>query len=167
MAWLPRAKITSSRLKYKFLYFLYHYVPAFFADIVLTCKGSKLSVMKIYSKIYYHVGLYEYFISHSWKFSNENIQKVYAKMSEKDQEEFPTQAFNHEDALKYSVDSYNGLRKYIMKETETDLVEARRKYKIFKIIDRVLWATIYLSVAYYIYSKMNFNFSDIYEKLFE
>lgn len=167
MVWIPRLVIASSKLKFKVLFFLYHYIPAFFADIVLTLRGSKLSAIKIYSKIYYHFGLYEYFMSHNWKFSNKNMQEVYSMMSEKEAEEFPMQILNRDDAKKYSKEFVHGSRKYIMKETDKDLVEARRKYKIFKVLDFVFWMTVYVSVTYYIYSKMNININNVQQMLWE
>jgi alcohol-forming fatty acyl-CoA reductase len=148
--WKPHLTVTKSKIFYKLLYFFYHYVPAFFVDIILHFKGSKISVMKIYSKVYFYMGLYAYFIEHTWNFSNENMQKVHLKMTKKDHQEFPC-TVTTEDYAPYVGDILDGIRKYFFKETDSDLAGARRKYKILKVLFYVLWGVIYLCLAYYLF----------------
>lgn len=149
MVWYPNLTIVYSKFMFKLLFFLYHYVPAFFADIVLRFKGSKLSVVKIYSKIYYYIGLYNYFTDHSWVFSNDNMKQIFSRMSEEDHEEFPCTA-TADDFAPYVSNNMNGLRKYFFKETDEDLTAARRKYLCFKIVNNVIWGCLYTYVAYFL-----------------
>lgn len=166
MIWFPHLTLTTSKILYKLLFFLYHYVPAFLADIVLYFKGSTLSAMKIYSKIYYHLGLYEYFMKNHWEFSDENMKKVHSKMSQTDHDIFPCEVRRSpEEAEKYALDSYLGLKKFILKDTDEDLDQARRKYMIIKIAYHLLWATIYGSLTYCLLSKVNFDFYEIHQNI--
>jgi Male sterility protein len=113
--------------------------------------------MKIYSKIFYHLGLYEYFMEHTWNFSNNNMQKVHSMMSQKDLKDFPL--FSPETGFyeKYSLDSYHGIRKYLLKESDEDLIDARKKYRIFKFSYRFLWTAVYCGLAFSAFSHINFS----------
>lgn len=159
--WIPHTTITTSKFVFRLLFLLYHFVPAFFIDIILYLKGSKISAMKIYSKVYYHLGLYEYFMGRNWKFPDENMQKVYSAMSDKDHESFPTQIVNREEAERYTVNSYHGVRKYLLKESEDDMIAARRKHLAFKIVHHLFWWTVYCGFAYYSFSKVKNVFNDV------
>lgn len=135
---------------FKLLYVLFHYVPAFFIDIGLRLNGSNLRLMKIYNKIYYQFQLYLYFNEHSWKFSDINMQKVYSRMNAGDHEEFPCIA-RAEDYEQHYCSAINGIRKYFLKESEEDLVAARRQLKVMKVLQFAFLASIYASCAYFIY----------------
>jgi alcohol-forming fatty acyl-CoA reductase len=154
MIWMPNLTITKSRFMYHVFFLLYHYVPAFFIDIVLRVKGSKIRLMKIYMKIYLFISDYDFFINHAWNFSSENMQKVYLSMNKTDHEEFPcVETGNFLE--RYSTILVNGTRKYFFKETDEDLVIARRNFKILKTVHRILWMTIYCSFAYFIMTRFN------------
>lgn len=40
--WMPTIQFADSEFTFKIKYFAYHYVPAFFVDIVMRLKGSKI-----------------------------------------------------------------------------------------------------------------------------
>lgn len=40
--WMPTITFTDHEFEFKIKYFLYHFVPAFFVDIILRLKGSKM-----------------------------------------------------------------------------------------------------------------------------
>lgn len=143
MVWCPRMIVTSSQIVYRVCFVLYHYLPGFFCDIVLRLKGSKIRLVSVYSKIFYHLTLIDYFISHNWTFKDNKMQDLYRSMSEKDHEDF---------FVKLSPDIYEpqvistakGLRKYYFKENDgDDLKLARRKLKMFKVLHHLLLAGIY------------------------
>lgn len=146
---MPTLSMIASRIEYKLLFLLYHYVPAFFIDIGLLLSGSKLRLMKIYSKIYYHLQFIIFFMGSTWKFSDENMQKMYSSMSEDDLKDFPcTLTTQYEQ---HSLNAAEGLRKYFFKESDEDLPKAQRKYKILRVVHFVFLCLIYSSLIYLFY----------------
>lgn len=135
---------------YKLLFFFYHYVPAFFADIILRCRGSKLRIVKIYTKVFYYLDVYNFYVERKWKFSNTNLKQIFSKMSEKDHHEFPCTAIE-EAAIPFIKMSYIGLRKHFLKETDKDMLEGRRRYIVLKTVYYILWGAIYCSFACYLF----------------
>lgn len=143
MLWFPILNETSSKTLYRILFFLYHYVPAFFYDIVLKIQGSKISVINIYSKIWTTGELLDYFMCRHWDFADDNMRYLYDQiMTEKDHHEFPVRFLN-DDYEQLALDLTKGLRKYFFKDNDKDLEIARKKLKIFKILHYLLLFTTY------------------------
>jgi alcohol-forming fatty acyl-CoA reductase len=155
MIWYPHTTVVQSKLLYRLLHFLYHFIPAALADVVLHFKGSKLNVKHIYAKVYLFIEQYRYFMENTWTFSEDNMQSVYSKMTPADHEYFPTQITSHEMAVNYAVDGLMGFKTYVLKETDEDAVEARRKYKVLKAVYYLMWGSIYSCIGYYVYFKTN------------
>lgn len=142
--------IVTSQLEYQLLFLLYHLVPACFIDIGLRFSGSKLRLVKVYSKIYYHLQSMVYFMNSTWKFDDTKMRKLYSNMSSDDLREFPC-ILKPEDLEPQLINSCHGTRKYYFKESDEDLPRARRKYKIFEAI-HYLFLTIFVSaLGYFIY----------------
>lgn len=150
MIWKPTIHYASSPLEYKLLFLLYHYVPAFFIDIALRIGGSKLRLMKIYSKIYYHLQFMEYFMNSTWKFDDTKMQKLYSSMSPDDLSEFPC-IERPGESQSHVVHAFNGIRKYFFKETDEELAGARRKYKLLTATHNLFLILFYSAVGYMIY----------------
>ena len=158
MVWFPAPRMITSEFVFKILHFLCHFVPAAIVDIILYFKGSKLNMKSICTKVYLHADLYRYFIENNRKFNDLNMKEVCSRMSKDDLEYFPMKIPGRSAAEKYAVDFANGLRKFVLKETDEDLVEARKKYKILKLIYYLLWSAIYSAIGYFIYCKVNQSF---------
>lgn len=149
MVWYPRLAMPSSRFVYKFLFLLLHYCPAIVADIVLKYKESKLSLVKIYNKAYFHLDQYTYFFSHEWKFSHTNVNRIWTSMSEKDHVDFPCKA-TEEEWEQYISNGCFGARKYILEDPYETLPKARQKYTTLKALHYILSASIYGIILYYL-----------------
>jgi alcohol-forming fatty acyl-CoA reductase len=150
MMWYPKCTTTSSQTYFRFLYFLYHFVPAFFIDIVLRFKGSKYRLVSIYSKIYFQTQMLSYFAERMWKFNDDNKLKVYQLMSPEDLQLFPCHARNDEYEKMYD-ETLIGFSKYVFKQTEEDLLEARRKYKILYVAHHLFLAVLYCGLLFIAY----------------
>lgn len=150
MIWKPTLSMVASRLEYNLLFLLYHYVPAFFIDIGLLLSGSKLRLMKIYSKIYYHLQFIIFFMGSTWKFNDTNIQKLYSSMSDDDHKDFPCRLTTKYE--QHSLNAAEGLRKYFFKESDEDLPKAQRKYKILRVVHVVFLFFFYSSFTYLLYA---------------
>lgn len=90
------------------------------------------------------------YFGQSWTFSNTNMQKMYSRMSEEDHEEFPCTA-KAEDRDQHYTNAVNGLRKYFLKESDDDIVIARRKLRNFKILRFTFYALTFSLAAYFFY----------------
>lgn len=86
----------------------------------------------------------------TWNFGDSNMRKLYKNMSEKDHEEFPV-IFRAEDYEKHAYRGTNGLRKYFFKENDTDLLIARKRFKLFNVLHNMLLALVYGSLFYSVY----------------
>lgn len=150
MFWVPSFTITSSYFVYKVLFIFFHYIPAFFIDLVLSVKGSKLRLFKIYSKIFYYAQLYFYFHHRSWTFADKNMKRISSLMSDEDLQLFYCIPSSEEYEV-HAPKSIDGLRKYLFLENDDDLVEARKKYKKLKIIRQIFLALLYCSFGYFCY----------------
>lgn len=136
---MPSVTIVSSQIAFKLLFFLYHYAPAFFIDIALKLKGSKIRLVPIYSKIYNSNQLLSFFVGNQWKFSDDNMQRVCSLMSERDHQDFfcrfETSLKAYEEHVAKMID---GQRKYFFKESDEDLNEALTKLKKLKVLRYIL-----------------------------
>ena len=142
MVWYPRMVNTDSRFFYKLFFFLFHYFPAFFIDIVLKLKGSQMRLVKIYNKTYSHLDSYNYFFGNEWKFSILNMKKLYSKMSDQDHFDFPCVGTEKEwDSM--LAKSCIGARLHLLQDPVETLPNARRKYAIMRAFYYLLWTVFY------------------------
>lgn len=148
MFWYPTVNFTSSDLMLKILFFLYHYVPAFFHDIILRIQGSKIRLVNMYSKFWYQAKLLDYYVNSTWNFGDKQMKQLHATMSIKDHEDFFV-VLTSDDYESHCFSAPEGLRKYFFKDTDADLEIARKKFKMFKILHFSLLALIYGSILYY------------------
>lgn len=142
MIWYPTNTTVGSKFLFHFYYFLYHYVPAFFIDIVLKFKGSKIRLMSIYSKAYLAMNQMGYFALNSWKFEDSNKLLMYENMTKEDLLNFPVYA-DKERAGEVFANGFRGISKYFFRETEEDLIEARKKLQKMRILHYGFLAVFY------------------------
>lgn len=150
MVWLPTITTTSSELYFRFLFFLYHYVPAYFVDTYLYIKGSKLRLVPIYSKIFYHTKLLTYFAERTWNFHHGNRAKIFQLMNETDHKDFPFRTVPRDYHSIYE-NAVAGFSKYFFKETDEQREQALKKYKILYVLHICFLAILYGCLAYLIY----------------
>ncbi|CRL06955.1 CLUMA_CG019944, isoform A [Clunio marinus] len=153
MMWPQSFTITSSTFLYRILFVLYHYLPAFFVDIILFLKGSKIRLVRVYSKIYYYFELYDYFQSKTWNFHNTNAMKVLSLISENDLKEFPCVS-KKEDYEAVFSNTLNGVRRFILKENDEDLIEARKRYFYLSYFRYIFLGILYGTLAYFSYENV-------------
>lgn len=154
MILLPTSKAASSEFTFRFYFFLYHYVPAFFIDIILFLKRSKIRLMPIYSKIYFHMNLMAYFGNNSWNFEDSKKLEIYSKMTKEDHLDFPCIPTEQELSDVY-VNGVIGIAKYFFKETDDDMIEARKKLKFLKMLHYSFLAVVYGTILYLFYQIFN------------
>ncbi|XP_021938103.1 fatty acyl-CoA reductase wat-like [Zootermopsis nevadensis] len=131
--------------KYKIMHNLYaiflHFLPALIVDTAARLVGKKPILWNIYKKIHKFVDVISYFSTQQWKFTNDNVQTLWKRMSPEDQKLFD---FNIANIDWQSVfrDSMQGLRIYVAQETTDTIEDAKKRYRRLKIAHYTLVYTI-------------------------
>ncbi|KDR09346.1 hypothetical protein L798_15114, partial [Zootermopsis nevadensis] len=118
--------------KYKIMHNLYaiflHFLPALIVDTAARLVGKKPILWNIYKKIHKFVDVISYFSTQQWKFTNDNVQTLWKRMSPEDQKLFD---FNIANIDWQSVfrDSMQGLRIYVAQETTDTIEDAKKRYR--------------------------------------
>lgn len=150
MLWYPNVTLISSDKLFRFYFFLFHFVPAFFVDIVLRFKKSKYRLVSIYSRIYFQIKLMSYFTLQTWVFQADNRSELFKIMTEQDHQEFPVKA-TYEECLQTTEAAVVGWPKYFFNQTEQETVEARKKYKVLFVLHYMFLALLYSGLIYTFY----------------
>lgn len=148
MIWYPSYSYTSSFFMFKFLMLFTSYLPAIVMDTLCKLKGSTVRFVKIYNKVYYYQMLYHYFTAH-WAFKVEKAKRLFSELSESDQIEFPCDVKSNE-FMDYIYNTNITMRVNYFKETEKDLIAARKKLRILKILHYLILTAFHLCCVYLI-----------------
>lgn len=84
------------------------------------------------------------------KYDDKNLVELFSSMTEEDRKIFPCSE-RCPLVLNYMKETVKGVQKYLLRETENDLKVARKKVKMFFIVDRLLSALFWF-VTYKILS---------------
>ena len=87
-----------------------------------------------------------FFFLNSFDFETEKLNQLLGEMSERDCETFN---FNHRkiDFKEWTKTSVYGTRKFVLKDKDETLADARKKLKFLKILHNVLVGIIFLVAA--------------------
>jgi len=137
----PGGCFKESRLVNDISSFLEHLVPAYFFDAISALMGKKRMMVKIYTKLHRAVNALEWFTTREWKFNCGNVISLTQQLQGPDKETFH---FDIRDMHwpTYWEDYVLGTRKFILKEENSTLPQARsnlkRLYYIHKIVGFLL-----------------------------
>jgi len=121
--WYPSLHNTNSRTYYQLASLLQHWATAYGIDWMKQIIGSesKISMVRIMKKLEKSVDVLQFFITHQWRFHDDNVKNLWAKLPEHDK-----QAFNFDVSdlhwPSYMSQYCAGIRKYVLKE-EDDTIE--------------------------------------------
>lgn len=124
--------IQSNRFIHMFLTFLWHTIPAFLVDTMLTLIGNKPRYRKLYNKMYKLNELLSYFCLKEWAFDDTNIQQLHKNLTEDDKQIFQ---FDIEslDWKEYIQIWYLGIRRYIIKDDLKNTKVGTKRQHYFKV----------------------------------
>lgn len=120
--------MTSNLLYAKILHFFYHLLPAMLLDSVLKIVGHKFRLMKVYAKIEKLNNVLNYFSFNPFEFEDIQTEKLWQRMSLKDQELFRFN-MNDLDWETYLSDMYFGMRKFMLKDDPSTIPAAVKRQK--------------------------------------
>lgn len=84
--------------------------------------------MQMYRKIHKFTELLSYFCMRSWKFTNKNTVNLWHKMNSIDRQIFPV-SMSNVHWLIYMRTYIKGVRRYLLKDPDSTLEEARKKHR--------------------------------------
>ncbi|XP_066999397.2 putative fatty acyl-CoA reductase CG5065 isoform X2 [Anabrus simplex] len=126
--WYPGGSFKSSRLMNSVCVVAFHTIPAYVIDLASRLVGKKPIMVRIQDKLQRALHCLEYFTTHEWNFSNNNVHLLMAQMHPRDQEIFNFDIKNL-DWRKYFETYVLGTRKYILKEDPSSFPEARKQLR--------------------------------------
>ncbi|CAH0699600.1 unnamed protein product [Spodoptera exigua] len=130
---------TSNPILFWLLTWIFHYIPAYFIDAIVSILGVRPkgipSLVSIYTKTYNLFKIYEYFLFNSWKIRDDNLVGMMDRMSPEDQAIFgcDVREIDHRDV---AISMTIGLRRFIVKDGLKGSEYGQKKQKILKYVDK-------------------------------
>jgi fatty acyl-CoA reductase len=123
--WYPGGSFKSNRIWNNINDFFVHYVPAYLMDVAARLSGKKPVMLRVYQKLTKATTSLQFFTTHQWHFTTDNMMELYDKLSPEDQKlfNFNVKEVNWPNYIgKYCL----GMRKYVLKEDLSTLPAARK-----------------------------------------
>ncbi|RZC36696.1 fatty acyl-CoA reductase -like, partial [Asbolus verrucosus] len=132
LVWYYTFKIRENPLWHEICVFFLHTVLAYVTDIVLILSGQKPIAVKNYDRMNKLLRLTSYFSMNTWTFNNDNVEKLWEKMSDADKRNFNFNMDNV-DWKMYARHSIIGGRIYALKDPLETIPQGKKKIRILKI----------------------------------
>jgi hypothetical protein len=143
----------TNELLYRVFFFVFNVLPAFIFDFaVKVFKLKPVEMMKLTRQFFVGFKVIADFCKHSVKYDDKNLMQVLSMMTDEDLKIFPC-AIRVPIIIEYMNDVVIGMQKYLMKETEEDLRKARRKMKVFFVVDWIMNAIV-IGAVYCVFKKV-------------
>ncbi|XP_044763926.1 fatty acyl-CoA reductase wat-like isoform X2 [Coccinella septempunctata] len=144
--WVHSLNFTRNVYMYMFLKLIYHLLPALLLDGVSTICFKNLGMLNMYRKIHKFSNVLSFFSTREWKFSNDNVIKLWNKLDDTERKLF---FFDMKslDLWAYYKTYFYGIRRYIMKDSVDSLEAAKRKQRIFAILHKILLVSLYFTAS--------------------
>ncbi|KAK0176486.1 hypothetical protein PV328_000617 [Microctonus aethiopoides] len=135
-------------------------IPAVIVDTLARLTGRKPMLLATYKKIHKFSGVISYFCTQQWKFRNDNVLKLWGKMSPVDQKIF----YFHVGGFKWSEYFYHhvrGLRVYLVHDSMSTLEKSRKKHYKLKVLHYTVATLLSLFLLWLVYALLSTLFSFI------
>ncbi|XP_063708795.1 putative fatty acyl-CoA reductase CG5065 [Culicoides brevitarsis] len=162
--WTPVEPATACRFYDSICAVFLHFLPAFVVDFLLVNLGNQKPILlKVQRKIRHAQLALRYFITNKWEIVNDNYASLTWSLKECDKKSFETSSAAIYNRNKYIIDQVIFCRRYLLKQSDDTIPEARARFWRFFIIDKLLRLGLILLVIY-LMLKHAFNI-DLYAKL--
>lgn len=146
----PNGSFKDSKIINQICVFYDQLLPVYLLDFIQYLFGKKRYFRRLYSKVESAVNVLEYFTTRQWYFKCSNVIDLRKLMNEKEQKMF------FFDVREIDWDEYwctyvKGCRKFVLKEDESSLPEARKNLKRIKLytnVFRVILICIFLMIIW-------------------
>lgn len=135
--WYPDGTITSSVVRNNIYRLLLQWLPAYVLDAIGWLKGTGSKMVRVQVKLQKAAGCLEFFTMQEWEFEDSNVHTLSLTLNEHDRQEFcfDVARIKWEDYLENYV---LGIRRFLFKEEEESLPEARKQVSKFYWIYRII-----------------------------
>ncbi|KAF6206838.1 hypothetical protein GE061_018074 [Apolygus lucorum] len=122
---------------FKIMAFFIHTLPALIIDAVLLILLKKPKTLKIYQKIHKFLDVIAYFLTQHWDFDTSNLQSLLNELNSTDRQmfDFDMKKLDWDEFARANVP---GIRKFILKEDESNIPAGKRKMFYLHILHRVV-----------------------------
>ncbi|XP_045467424.1 fatty acyl-CoA reductase wat-like [Harmonia axyridis] len=151
IVWIHNLSFTCNVYIYLILKLFYHLIPAIIFDLIGTLFFKNLGMLKMYKKIHKLSDVLTFFSLRQWKFSNDNIVKLWNKLDDTEKNLF---FFDMKslDLWAYYKTYVHGIRKYILKDSPDSLEAAKSKQRIFYVLHNILLAFLYFTMSIFVWT---------------
>ncbi|XP_056271904.1 fatty acyl-CoA reductase 1-like isoform X2 [Pseudoliparis swirei] len=129
----PNVNLTSNHLINQYWIAVSHKAPAFLYDLYLRLIGREPRMMKTITRLHKAMMVLEYFTSHSWVWSNDNVAMLIGQMSSEDKKVFNFDVRQLHWA-EYLESYCMGTKKYVLNEDLSGLPAARKHLNMLRNI---------------------------------
>ncbi|KAF9408183.1 hypothetical protein HW555_012040 [Spodoptera exigua] len=145
--WFISVRLTKSAAVNKIYMFFLHLIPATLVDGLAVCLGRKPKMLKVYRKIHKFSSVLSYFCTREIKFCNSRTRELWEKTSEADKKIYP---FSMSDLNweEYFRDYLAGIRRYLFKESDDTLPQARIKWKRLYYLHQITRFIFFILAVY-------------------
>ncbi|CAH0713003.1 unnamed protein product, partial [Brenthis ino] len=148
--WYPGGSPKSSRLHHLIAVFFFHFLPAYFVDMICILMGKKTFMIKIQKRVNYGLEVLQYYTTKEWYFNNEYYRSLPNMISKADNEMFYTD-LHMINWSSYIRNYIKGAREYCCKEDPSTLPQARKLNNQLYYLDKAVQFVVYSLIAYFIY----------------
>lgn len=124
-----------------------HYLPALILDSVCVMMGKKRRLYSIYQKLHCAVSALAHFTNQNYNFKTRNIRHLKAALNDHDCQELYMDVTKM-DWIEYWHGYVLGCRRFILKESDDSLDEARRSFKRAYYIEIALRSVLALAAGW-------------------
>lgn len=143
--WYPGGSFKKSKLVNRFCVIAFHTIPAYVIDLAARLAGRKPIMVRVQTKLQRAVSCLEFFTTHEWRFTNENMVRLLGQMQPADRKLFDFN-INDLDWKKYLESYVLGTREFILKESPSTLPLAHKQLRRMYWIHRVSQIMVLLLV---------------------
>lgn len=110
-----------------------HILFAHIIDMILNLTGQKRMCLKAVGRMHHANDVFDYFCSNQWTFVTDNVKRLRDLQSTHDKEHFNCDV-RQLDWDAYARLGWLGCRKFILKEDDSTIEYARRRYKVICLL---------------------------------
>ncbi|XP_037042767.1 putative fatty acyl-CoA reductase CG5065 [Bradysia coprophila] len=146
--WYPTTVLHTNRFIHTKVQYLVHYLPAYVLDFISWSMRKRQILVKTQEQLTKAAQCLEYFVTHQWHFTDDNVRELLTHMSSSDRTifQFDVTQINWNSFFKsYAL----GLRTFLLKQNPKSLSKSRRKMTRLYLLhqtSKVVLAT--LSIVY-------------------
>ncbi|XP_046975946.1 fatty acyl-CoA reductase wat-like [Vanessa cardui] len=149
--WYVSLTLNKSALMHQIYMFFLHLIPAALVDGLALCIGKKPKMLKVYSKIHKFSSVLRYFCTREITFCNRRTRELWEKTSDLDKQIFPF-SMSDVDWNDYFEDYLAGIRRYLFKDSDDTIPQARIKWKRLYYLHQIVRFLFLMFVIYALWS---------------